>query len=206
MAVYLIQAGNQPIVKIGKANCPVTRMYEHQCAHWEELKLLRTWSGDLLEEAMLHEKFSDLRIRGEWFVFSKAMLEDVGLVVIGAPAKKINPETQEPGGQRKKMSAERRAKYSAAQVAFNADPEKKAAALANRRINNGSLNKRYRLDQIVSKCGGFTRLSAIVGLSTVEVCRWTEIPLQFVATVCAYSGLSEAQVRQEPCATATPTP
>lgn len=82
MAVYLIQAGGLPIVKIGKANCPVTRLAQHQTGHWETLKIIRLWVGDHAEESMLHRRFSDLHIRGEWFSFSKAMLGDVGLVEI----------------------------------------------------------------------------------------------------------------------------
>ena len=88
MAVYLIQAGGLPIVKIGHAIDVAERISHHQCAHWEELKLIRQWEGGQPEERNLHLLFADLKIRGEWFSFSKAMIGDVGLV-------EINP-TPEP--------------------------------------------------------------------------------------------------------------
>lgn len=94
MAVYLIQAGNQPIVKIGKADCPLSRLNQHQAAHWEELKIIRLWVGGHSEEAMLHIKFSDLHIRGEWYSLSKAMMGDVGLIEI--TDINIDPPTKAP--------------------------------------------------------------------------------------------------------------
>ncbi len=80
MAVYLIQAGGLPIVKIGHAVDVANRIAQHQCAHWEELKLIRQWEGAQREERMLHLKFAELRIRGEWFSLSRQMLGDVGLI------------------------------------------------------------------------------------------------------------------------------
>jgi len=80
MPVYLIRAGALPIVKVGKANDPGQRLADLQTGHWETLKLLRVWQGGLAEEASLHARFADLRIKGDWFALSRLMLGDVGLV------------------------------------------------------------------------------------------------------------------------------
>ena len=84
MAVYLIQAGGLPIVKIGHAIDVAERISQHQCSHWEDLKLIRQWEGGVLEEGRLHDRFRALHIRGEWFSLSADMFGDVGLKVIEA--------------------------------------------------------------------------------------------------------------------------
>ena len=85
MPVYLIRAGEHGPVKIGKADNPWQRRSELQVAHWEELRLLRIWEGSEAEEAQLHRRFLDHRLRGDWFTFSRAMLRDVGLREIPLP-------------------------------------------------------------------------------------------------------------------------
>ena len=87
MAVYCIRVGEHGPVKLGKADDPQKRRAELQVAHWEELHILRVWEGGEAEEASLHLRFLDQRLRGDWFTFSRAMLGDVGLVEIpmGAP-------------------------------------------------------------------------------------------------------------------------
>lgn len=92
MAVYLIQAGTLPFVKIGKANNPVVRLKEHQTGHWETLKIIRLWKGGRAEEGALHRMFADLHIRGEWFSFSEAMLGDVGLLEISDVYVGLQPD------------------------------------------------------------------------------------------------------------------
>jgi hypothetical protein len=80
MPVYMIRCGEHGPVKIGYAADPAGRMADLQVAHWERLRLLRTFDGAAAEEATLHARFADLRIgRGEWFSFSRLMLADVGL-------------------------------------------------------------------------------------------------------------------------------
>lgn len=82
MPVYLIRAGANGPVKIGYALDPRGRLTELQVAHYEPLSILRMWEGGEPEEAMLHLRFADLCIRGEWFSFSRQMLGDVGLTDI----------------------------------------------------------------------------------------------------------------------------
>lgn len=75
MAVYLIQAGNLPIVKIGKADNVTSRIRSLHAGHHETLHVLRTWPGDLPEESAMHRTFSEYRISRDWFRFAPAMLE-----------------------------------------------------------------------------------------------------------------------------------
>lgn len=70
--IYLIRAGVSGPVKIGRAVDVRTRLAALQTAHYEELHLLRIVRADA--EVAFHRRFSDLRIRGEWFQFDPEML------------------------------------------------------------------------------------------------------------------------------------
>jgi T5orf172 domain len=65
--VYFIQAGRDGPIKIGYAHDPLTRLEGLQTAHHEELRLLMTVADNGTIEMQLHERFADLKIRGEWF-------------------------------------------------------------------------------------------------------------------------------------------
>lgn len=91
MAVYLIQCGPNGPVKIGKADDPKGRLSELQVAHWQTLTLVRVWEGSEADERALHARFADLRIRGEWFHFSRQMLGDVGLPIVEEPPPPASP-------------------------------------------------------------------------------------------------------------------
>lgn len=78
MPVYMIQVGYVGPVKIGHTNDPQKRLTELQVAHYERLRILRLFEGGAVEEAMLHLRFADLHMRGEWHGFSRAMLGDLG--------------------------------------------------------------------------------------------------------------------------------
>ena len=85
MPCYCIRAGQTGPVKLGVAGSvddAFRRLDSLQVAHYETLHLLRLWHGDEKAESELHARFADLRIRGEWFSFSRLMLGDVGLEVI----------------------------------------------------------------------------------------------------------------------------
>jgi DNA-binding XRE family transcriptional regulator len=94
----MIRAGESGPVKIGHSNNPAGRLIDIQIAHYEKIWLLRLFEGGEAEEAMLHMRFADLHIRGEWHSFSRLMLGDVGLVEIlpeaapDKPASLINTE------------------------------------------------------------------------------------------------------------------
>lgn len=83
--VYAIQAESTPI-KIGIASDLRDRLFHLQTAHFEQLTLLfsiRCPSRDaaLRVESALHQKYSDLSIRGEWFeVSAETLARDVAFV------------------------------------------------------------------------------------------------------------------------------
>lgn len=87
MSVYCIRAGLSGPVKLGHGHDPEKRLADLQVAHWEELFLIRVWKGGEAEERTLHARFADLRLRGEWFSFSRAMLGDVGLTIVPEEVK-----------------------------------------------------------------------------------------------------------------------
>jgi hypothetical protein len=62
---YFIQAARVGHIKIGRAIDPLQRLAELQTGSPVKLELLAVLRGD--HEAMLHRKFADLRIHGEWF-------------------------------------------------------------------------------------------------------------------------------------------
>lgn len=64
--VYFIQAGNGP-VKIGVAAESSKRLAELQTGNAETLRIIATIEGDYAREGKLHARFSDHRLRGEWF-------------------------------------------------------------------------------------------------------------------------------------------
>ncbi len=76
MPVYLIRAGEDGPVKIGRATNVVHRMANLQCGHYQKLVLLRTLDHDepAKAEAWLHRKFLSMRIIREWFRFHHTML------------------------------------------------------------------------------------------------------------------------------------
>jgi hypothetical protein len=79
MAVYMIRAGEDGPVKIGKAVDPIERMAVLQTYHFLTLHIMRVFEGGEVEERALHQRFARLRIRGEWFAFAPELQGDVGL-------------------------------------------------------------------------------------------------------------------------------
>lgn len=65
--VYFVQQGESGPVKIGLANDPLRRMAELQTGNPEELSLRHVVPGKRADEAKLHHRFREARIRGEWF-------------------------------------------------------------------------------------------------------------------------------------------
>lgn len=65
--VYLVQAVDQPAVKIGYAVNPVTRLAELQCGNAHELVIVALLLGSKQTERVLHNFWRQARVRGEWF-------------------------------------------------------------------------------------------------------------------------------------------
>lgn len=91
MAVYLIRAGECGPVKIGYAEDVQSRLNNMQTGNHETLTVLRIFEGGQEEESRLHARFIDLRIRGEWFSFSRVMMGDLGLTEIVQKAPEPRP-------------------------------------------------------------------------------------------------------------------
>lgn len=66
---YLVTDGSS--VKIGKTRNIRSRIRSLQTAHPRPLRVLLVLDGDV--EYMLHEKFKDSRLKGEWFEYSPAL-------------------------------------------------------------------------------------------------------------------------------------
>lgn len=75
MTVYFVRAGDDGPIKIGVAIDAFDRVKDLQTAHWQQLNIVRTIPGDVMEEQRLHRYYKDKRIRGEWYRFCPTMLE-----------------------------------------------------------------------------------------------------------------------------------
>lgn len=80
MAVYMIRAGENGPVKIGRSadRNLRDRMHVIQSGNHVRLSVIRVFEGGAGVERALHSLFSDGRMHGEWFKFDPAMLGDVG--------------------------------------------------------------------------------------------------------------------------------
>jgi hypothetical protein len=87
MAVYFIQSGDH--IKIGKSNNPWKRFDSLQTGSPAPLKMLAIMPGDIETEEELHERFSELSVRGEWF---RATSE---LIRFAAKVRREFPEAQQ---------------------------------------------------------------------------------------------------------------
>lgn len=67
--VYFVLAGDRELVKIGWARNVEKRVAELQVGSPEELSVVLTLRGAPSLELELHERFFDLRLRGEWFTY-----------------------------------------------------------------------------------------------------------------------------------------
>jgi hypothetical protein len=74
-AIYLIGDGG-PLVKLGWAFDPLSRLKRLQTGHPSRLTILAFYPGTRSLETALHKEFSDLRTRGEWFDDSEGMIRE----------------------------------------------------------------------------------------------------------------------------------
>jgi hypothetical protein len=75
--MYAIQAGDDGPVKLGVSRNPQKRIETLQVANAAELRFLGVWQVLAPEEKQMHGEFADLRIRGEWFAPTPALLHAV---------------------------------------------------------------------------------------------------------------------------------
>ena len=74
--IYLIYNRLKNTCKIGTSNNPEKRLIDLQVSNDDQLELLFTKEGSFLEEKLLHEKYKDNLIRGEWFNYVPEMSID----------------------------------------------------------------------------------------------------------------------------------
>ena len=79
MPVYMVRAGEHGPVKIGFSDNVALRLVKMQTDNHERLTILRIFEGGPTEEELLHERFADQHLHGDWHSFTDAMLGDVGL-------------------------------------------------------------------------------------------------------------------------------
>jgi hypothetical protein len=65
--VYFIMEAETRRIKIGFSNDPVSRRDGMQTGNSQELIILGSFKGTRKDETILHERFSDFLVRGEWF-------------------------------------------------------------------------------------------------------------------------------------------
>ena len=68
MNTYIVQGSPLAPVKIGKAEDVECRVRQLQTGHYTRLRVLLVLDGD--HERELHERFSEERLCGEWFMWS----------------------------------------------------------------------------------------------------------------------------------------
>jgi integrase len=73
--VYFIRAGDSGAVKIGRSRRPLVRFADLQTSSAEPLRLVLAYRASAAEERMLHHRFRDHRISGEWFAPAVELLD-----------------------------------------------------------------------------------------------------------------------------------
>lgn len=74
MATYIVRAGTDGPVKIGRADDVEARVADLQTANYERLCILRIIDTPFDAEPIFHERFKHLRVLGEWFKFDPEMM------------------------------------------------------------------------------------------------------------------------------------
>ena len=79
MPVYIARFGLVGPVKIGCTRDVAMRLEYLGAKLWDDIYLLRMFDGGRPEEAKLHRRFVQQRIRYEWFHYHADMMGDLGL-------------------------------------------------------------------------------------------------------------------------------
>ena len=84
--IYVIRILDQPLVKIGVARNPVSRLRDLQVASPFELVLVATADWMDCAEADIHLKLRDYHVRGAWFRLAGKVEELVAMMQTGQPS------------------------------------------------------------------------------------------------------------------------
>jgi len=74
MPIYIVKVSGTNFVKIGFSKNVEQRIKSLKAHIPFELDVVRIINGTIHQERILHDKFYDLRINGEWFNFHKSMM------------------------------------------------------------------------------------------------------------------------------------
>ena len=108
--IYFVSDPSAGYVKIGYSKKPWGRFASLQCSTAGSLEMLAVMDGDLETEAELHRRFSDLRVRGEWFVPTGELEQ----LILSLP-KAAKPKRKSAGFWNGKTSAELSAEIGVSQ-------------------------------------------------------------------------------------------
>jgi len=78
--IYFIQIGEEGPIKIGKSLSPYERLDCLQQASPWQLQLVAAREGPAELEKEYHQKFHDLRMKGEWFESADSLMEEIAKV------------------------------------------------------------------------------------------------------------------------------
>ena len=92
MAVYFIRNPGSDHVKIGYSSRPSERLQALRTASATDLVIEVVLPGQGAEEAALHRRFAEQRLRGEWFVWSGPVAEFVA--ALPAPPRRYVEELE----------------------------------------------------------------------------------------------------------------
>lgn len=91
--IYMVRAGSDGPLKIGRAADVRKRLSELQVSHHERLHLLGAMPGDAEEEAAIHARFAAHRLRGEWFRPAAEIIEFAAKHPLPPRPSKRRPDT-----------------------------------------------------------------------------------------------------------------
>jgi hypothetical protein len=75
--IYIIGNKEQNICKIGYSKRPYRRIETLQKTIPLKLHIISIFEGDFIDEQLLHDKYHEFRIKGEWFYLDK--IEEAGI-------------------------------------------------------------------------------------------------------------------------------
>jgi hypothetical protein len=76
--IYFLLNEDERLIEIGMTGHMNTRLAKHRRTHGNALRLLAVIEGDLLEAAAIHERFSDLKVRDDWYRIDTKMVAFIG--------------------------------------------------------------------------------------------------------------------------------
>lgn len=73
--LYLMINSANMTLKIGRSNYPIQRLKQLNTASSDKIELLYVYPGFGSAEKRLHKKFEEYKLNGEWFMYSKEIID-----------------------------------------------------------------------------------------------------------------------------------